>query len=107
LQGSRLFHRSFLSQGKEGRGKSGQRRAPCFLTGRYPRGYSSVTENDRPSVVEGKGENVRQELTGSDGDIRSSTPHGLKDHVYRLLGLLVRCRGVGRMIVAAMQRQDK
>ena len=30
-------------------GKSGQQRAPHFLTGRYPRGYCSVTENNRPA----------------------------------------------------------
>ena len=29
------------------RGKSGQHRASCFLTGRSPRGGSSVTENNR------------------------------------------------------------
>jgi len=31
-----------------GGGKSGQHRAPCFLTGRPLRKGSSVTENNRP-----------------------------------------------------------
>jgi len=33
---------------KTGEGKSGQRRAPCFLTERYPQGYAGVTENNLP-----------------------------------------------------------
>ena len=44
------------------RGKSGQRRAPCFLTGRWAKAYSSVTENDHPELMNsnwGKGEKVR------------------------------------------------
>jgi hypothetical protein len=44
LQCSRLFHRSTSWR----KGKSGQQGAPYFLTGRYPRGYSSVTENNHP-----------------------------------------------------------
>ncbi len=39
-------------------GKSGQLRAPSFLTGRYPKGYSSVTENNSPAM-RGIGEKVR------------------------------------------------
>jgi len=62
---SRLFHRSAVRR----KGKSGQHRAPYFLTGRYPRGYSSVTENNRhryssarsafAEATEDKGEKVR------------------------------------------------
>ena len=33
------------------RGKSGQRRAPYFLTGSHSRGWSSVTENNRHRLV--------------------------------------------------------
>ena len=40
-------------EGEGGEGKSGQQRAPCFLTGRYPRGYISVTENNLPSTAIG------------------------------------------------------
>jgi hypothetical protein len=43
---------------KVGGGKSGQRRVPCFLTGRYLKGYSSVTENNRPDFFRDKGEKV-------------------------------------------------
>jgi len=50
LQYSWLFHRSAGWR----RGKSGQHRAPYFLTGRYPWGYSSVTENNHPPAG-GKG----------------------------------------------------
>ena len=32
-------------------GKSGQQRAPSFLTGRCPKGYSSVTENNSPATA--------------------------------------------------------
>ena len=43
------------------RGKSGQRRASCFLTGRCSKGHSSVTEKNRSIVerLENKGEKVR------------------------------------------------
>ena len=43
-----------------GGGKSGQHRAPSFLTGRFPQGNSSVTENNRlrPACGSGKGEKV-------------------------------------------------
>jgi hypothetical protein len=35
-----------FAQGRQG--KSGQHRAPYFLTGKYLQGYSSVTEKNRP-----------------------------------------------------------
>jgi hypothetical protein len=60
LQYSRLFHRPVLRLRSERGGKSGQQRAPYFLTGRYPRGYSSVTENNRPSRVLGIGIRVKR-----------------------------------------------
>jgi len=107
--GCSIVFRFPITFGMKGEGKSGQLRAPCFLTGRYPRGYSSVTENNHPLRLRpgGKGEKVRQELTGPDGDTRSRTPDGLKDHVYRRSGLLVRCRGVGRKILQVIVGQDK
>jgi len=37
-------------------GKSGQHRAPCFLTGRRVKARSRVTENDRPGESRDKGE---------------------------------------------------
>ena len=37
-------------------GKSGQQRAPCFLTGRQAKVCSRVTENDRPGFGRNKGE---------------------------------------------------
>ena len=40
-------------------GKSGQRRAPCFLTGRRAKACSKVTENDHPRVLGGTGEKAR------------------------------------------------
>ncbi len=58
-------------------GKSGQRRALCFLTGRYPKGYSSITENNRPGENRSKGEKVGQEPTGICGNIGSRMPHRL------------------------------
>jgi len=36
-------------------GKSGQHRAPYFLTGRYLKGYSSVTENNRHDQLTASG----------------------------------------------------
>lgn len=45
-----------------GRGKSGQHRAPYFLTGRFRSGgaeTASATENNRPDYCRDKGENVR------------------------------------------------
>ena len=43
----RLLYRSGLYRG----GKSGQRRALCFLTGRSLKGDDSVTENDHPDLM--------------------------------------------------------
>jgi hypothetical protein len=60
-----LLHRqaalSFLTFIVRG-GKSGQRRAPCFLAGRSLKGDSSVTENDHLVLMNserGTGEKVR------------------------------------------------
>jgi len=53
--GQQVVPSPFLMKG----GKSGQHRASYFLTGRYPRGYCSVTENNRPDVNRDKGEKVR------------------------------------------------
>lgn len=51
----RLLYRLDFYQG----GKSGQHRAPCFLTGRSLKGDINVTENnhlDMAAVIQGKGE---------------------------------------------------
>jgi len=40
-------------------GKSGQHRAPYFLTGSCLRGQSSVTENNRSAAKRNKGEKAR------------------------------------------------
>lgn len=98
-----LLHRqaalSFLTFIVRG-GKSGQRRAPCFLAGRSLKGDSSVTENDHLVLMYLNGERVKR--CGKSAPVPAAMSGAVRLTGCKAMYILIVCRCCGTARLPAL-----